>query len=66
VYAVDPGDMNTDLHQQAFPGEDITNLPTPKTVAPALLQLVTRRPPSGRYRASDLLAGAFASSEAVR
>ena len=66
VYAVDPGDMNTELHQQAFPGEDITNLPTPETVAPALLRLVTRRPPSGRYRASDLLAQAFASSKAVR
>jgi NAD(P)-dependent dehydrogenase (short-subunit alcohol dehydrogenase family) len=55
VYAVDPGDMNTDLHQQAFPGEDITDLPAPEAVAPAVLQLVTDRPPSGRYRAADLL-----------
>jgi NAD(P)-dependent dehydrogenase (short-subunit alcohol dehydrogenase family) len=68
VYAVDPGDMNTDLHQQAFPGEDITDLPSPDAVAPALLHLVSSRPPSGRYRASDLLAGApaFASSEGAR
>jgi hypothetical protein len=50
--------MNTNLHQQAFPGEDITDLPSPDAVAPALLRLVTDRPPSGRYRAADLLAGA--------
>ncbi|HKG49010.1 MAG TPA: SDR family oxidoreductase [Actinomycetales bacterium] len=54
VYAVDPGDMATDLHQQAFPGEDLGDLPDPETVAPALLELVTRRLPSGRYRAADL------------
>jgi NAD(P)-dependent dehydrogenase (short-subunit alcohol dehydrogenase family) len=57
VYAVDPGDMNTDLHQQAFPGEDITDLPSPESVAPALLRLVAERPPSGRYRAADLQVG---------
>jgi len=68
VYAVDPGDMNTDLHQQAFPGEDITDLPSPEVVVPALLRLVTDRPPSGRYRAADLLAGVpvTAPDEAVR
>ncbi len=26
-YAFDPGDMRTDLHQQAFPGEDISDRP---------------------------------------
>ena len=56
VYAVDPGDMATDLHQQAFPGEDISDRPSPETVVPALLRLLATRPPSGRYRASDLLA----------
>lgn len=55
VYAVDPGDMNTELHQQAFPGEDVSDRPGPQTVVPALLELIRRRPLSGRYRAADLL-----------
>jgi NAD(P)-dependent dehydrogenase (short-subunit alcohol dehydrogenase family) len=54
VYAFDPGDMRTDMHQQAFPGEDISDRPEPATVVPALLRLVDERPPSGRYRAADL------------
>jgi NAD(P)-dependent dehydrogenase (short-subunit alcohol dehydrogenase family) len=53
-YAFDPGDMRTDMHQQAFPGEDISDRPEPETVVPALLRLINERPPSGRYRASDL------------
>jgi len=53
-YAFDPGDMRTDMHQQAFPGEDISDRPEPETVIPALLRLIDERPPSGRYRASDL------------
>jgi NAD(P)-dependent dehydrogenase (short-subunit alcohol dehydrogenase family) len=53
-YAFDPGDMRTDLHQQAFPGQDISDRPEPDSVVPALLRLITQRPPSGRYRASDL------------
>src|SRR5690349_20730068 len=53
-YAFDPGDMPTDMHQQAFPGEDISDRPEPETVVPALLRLIDERPPSGRYRASDL------------
>jgi NAD(P)-dependent dehydrogenase (short-subunit alcohol dehydrogenase family) len=57
AYAFDPGDMRTDLHQAAYPGEDISDRPEPETVVPALLALLLRRPPSGRYRASDLLAG---------
>jgi NAD(P)-dependent dehydrogenase (short-subunit alcohol dehydrogenase family) len=55
TYAFDPGDMRTDLHQAAFPGEDISDRPEPAGVVPALLHLVERRPPSGRYRAADLL-----------
>ncbi|HET6166565.1 MAG TPA: short-chain dehydrogenase, partial [Marmoricola sp.] len=56
VYAFDPGDMRTDMHQAAFPGEDISDRPEPEVVVPALLRLLTRRPPSGRVRATDLLA----------
>lgn len=56
VYAFDPGDMATDLRRQAFPGEDISDLPTPQDVVPALLRLVTGDLPSGRYRAVDLAA----------
>jgi NAD(P)-dependent dehydrogenase (short-subunit alcohol dehydrogenase family) len=56
VYAFDPGDMRTDMHQAAFPGEDISDRPEPETVAPAFLRLVDDRPVSGRYRAAELLA----------
>jgi NAD(P)-dependent dehydrogenase (short-subunit alcohol dehydrogenase family) len=53
VYAVDPGDMRTQMHQDAFPGEDISDRPEPETVVPALLELLRTRPKSGRLRASD-------------
>lgn len=49
VYAFDPGDMRTDMHQAAFPGEDISDRPEPETVVPALLKLLDERPASGRY-----------------
>jgi short-subunit dehydrogenase len=55
VWWVDPGDMRTQMHQEAFPGEDISDRPPPEAVTPALLRLVTERMPSGRYRAADLL-----------
>jgi NAD(P)-dependent dehydrogenase (short-subunit alcohol dehydrogenase family) len=55
VWWVDPGDMNTRMHQEAFPGEDISDRPLPESVVPGLLALVDRDPPSGRYRAADLL-----------
>jgi NAD(P)-dependent dehydrogenase (short-subunit alcohol dehydrogenase family) len=55
VYAVDPGDMATDMHQAAFPGEDISDRPAPETVVPSLLALLDGDLPSGRYRASDLV-----------
>jgi NAD(P)-dependent dehydrogenase (short-subunit alcohol dehydrogenase family) len=64
VYAFDPGDMRTDMHQQAFPGEDISDRPLPETVVPALLRLLDTRPPSGRYRAGDLLHEASAGAAA--
>jgi NAD(P)-dependent dehydrogenase (short-subunit alcohol dehydrogenase family) len=56
VYAFDPGDMRTAMHQAAFPGEDISDRADPATVVPALLRLLDERPDSGRYRATDLLA----------
>lgn len=55
VYAIDPGDMRTPMHQAAFPGEDISDRPEPATVIPALRRLWEQRPASGRYRAADLL-----------
>ena len=54
VYAFDPGDMNTALHQAAFPGEDISDRPPPEDSIPALLELLEGELPSGRYRATDL------------
>ncbi len=54
VYAFDPGDMATDMHQRAFPGEDISDRPAPESVVPSLLRLVRGDLPSGRYRAADL------------
>jgi NAD(P)-dependent dehydrogenase (short-subunit alcohol dehydrogenase family) len=59
VYAVDPGDMRTEMHQAAFPGEDISDRQEPEAVVPALLRLIATRPPSGRIRAADF-AGAAA------
>lgn len=61
VYAFDPGDMRTRMHQEAFPDEDISDRPEPETVVPSLLRLIEERPPSGRYRASDLLVAGRAS-----
>jgi NAD(P)-dependent dehydrogenase (short-subunit alcohol dehydrogenase family) len=58
VYTFDPGDMRTQMHQDAFPGEDISNRPEPETVVPALLRLLHDHPASGRYAASDLAAAA--------
>jgi len=56
VYAVDPGDMNTRMHQDAFPGEDISDRPPPRDSIPGLLALIEGDLPSGRYRAADLAA----------
>ncbi len=54
VYAFDPGDMRTDLQQQAFPGDDISDRPTAESVVPALMRLVDGELPSGRYRVGEL------------
>lgn len=53
AYAFDPGDMRTEMHQAAFPDEDISDRPVPESVVPALLRLLDERPPSGRYLASE-------------
>jgi NAD(P)-dependent dehydrogenase (short-subunit alcohol dehydrogenase family) len=58
IYAVDPGDMRTDMHQAAYPGEDISDRPAPETVVPGLLALVEGDLPSGRYRAAALAGAA--------
>jgi NAD(P)-dependent dehydrogenase (short-subunit alcohol dehydrogenase family) len=54
VYAVDPGDMRTRLHQDAFPGEDISDRPPPEESVPGLLSLIRGDAPSGRYQAREL------------
>ena len=55
VLWVDPGDMNTRMHQEAFPGEDISDRPIPEERIPGLAALVDGDAPSGRYTVSDLL-----------
>ncbi|MFC0628049.1 SDR family NAD(P)-dependent oxidoreductase [Kribbella deserti] len=55
VYAVDPGDMRTAMHQAAFPGEDISDRPEPEASVPGFLQLLDTRPASGRYKAAELV-----------
>jgi NAD(P)-dependent dehydrogenase (short-subunit alcohol dehydrogenase family) len=55
IYAVDPGDMRTQLHQEAFPGEDISDRPPPEESVPGFIALVEGELPSGRYRVRDLV-----------
>ena len=54
VYWVDPGDMQTQMHQEAFPGEDISDRPLPEASVPGLLTLLSGDLPSGRYQARAL------------
>jgi NAD(P)-dependent dehydrogenase (short-subunit alcohol dehydrogenase family) len=58
VYAVDPGDMRTRMHQEAFPGEDISDRPPPEESVPGLIELLEGGLPSGRYQARSVLAEA--------
>jgi NAD(P)-dependent dehydrogenase (short-subunit alcohol dehydrogenase family) len=62
VWWADPGDLRTDMHQLAFPGEDISDRPEPSSVVPAFVRLVSERLPSGRYRAAHLMPRAPVSS----
>jgi NAD(P)-dependent dehydrogenase (short-subunit alcohol dehydrogenase family) len=55
VYSVDPGDMRTQMHQDAFPGEDISDRPPPEESVPGLVALIEGSLPSGRYRAGELV-----------
>lgn len=55
VYSFDPGDMRTEMHQAAFPGEDISDRPRPETVVPGLTRLIESRLPSGRYSVNDMV-----------
>jgi NAD(P)-dependent dehydrogenase (short-subunit alcohol dehydrogenase family) len=55
AYAVDPGDMRTQMQQDAFPGEDISDRPPPEESIPGLLMLIEGDLPSGLYRARDLV-----------
>ena len=56
VYAVDPGDMKTRMHQEAFPGEDISDRPPPEDSVPGLIALIEGDLPSGRYQAKAVVA----------
>jgi NAD(P)-dependent dehydrogenase (short-subunit alcohol dehydrogenase family) len=55
VLVVDPGDMRTEMHQDAFPGEDISDRPEPAATVPGLLELLHSARPSGRYVARALV-----------
>jgi NAD(P)-dependent dehydrogenase (short-subunit alcohol dehydrogenase family) len=55
VYWADPGDMRTQMQQEAFPGEDIGDRPPPEESVPGLLALLQADWPSGRYRARELV-----------
>jgi NAD(P)-dependent dehydrogenase (short-subunit alcohol dehydrogenase family) len=61
VYWVDPGDMRTQMHQDAFPGEDISDRPLPEESVPGLLELLTADHPSGRYTTKELSGRTVAS-----
>jgi NAD(P)-dependent dehydrogenase (short-subunit alcohol dehydrogenase family) len=56
VYRVDPGDMRTNMHQEAFPDEDISDRPLPEESVPGFVELLTGDLPSGRYDARVLAA----------
>jgi NAD(P)-dependent dehydrogenase (short-subunit alcohol dehydrogenase family) len=58
VYAADPGDMRTQMQQDAFPGEDISDRPLPESSLPGLLALIEGSLPSGRYRVRELMGAA--------
>ena len=55
AYAVDPGDMRTQMQQEAFPGDDISDRPPPEESVPVILALIEGDLPSGLYRSRDLV-----------
>ncbi len=56
IYWVDPGDMRTQMHREAFPFEDISDRPLPETSVPGFIELLKSNSPSGRYAARELRA----------
>ncbi|MFF1697530.1 SDR family NAD(P)-dependent oxidoreductase [Streptomyces sp. NPDC058257] len=62
VWAVDPGDMRTDLYEAAVPDDDASGRPSPETVVPAFLRLLDERPASGRYAVPSLPAGSLSAA----
>lgn len=64
VLSVDPGDLRTEMHQDAFPGEDISDRPEPHTVVPSLLLLLAGSRPSGRYRLAEPAGDATGAADA--
>jgi NAD(P)-dependent dehydrogenase (short-subunit alcohol dehydrogenase family) len=66
VYWVDPGDMRTQMHQEAFPGEDISDRPLPEVSVPGLLKLLEGTRPSGRYRAREVAESSNEAKETVK
>ena len=54
VLVVDPGDMRTEMHQDAFPGVDISDRPLPTAVAPGLVALIEGDHASGRVRVAEV------------
>ena len=55
VLVADPGDMRTEMHQDAFPGEDISDRPLPEAIVPALVDLIESDQGGGRYRVPELV-----------
>ncbi|MGI8752812.1 MAG: SDR family NAD(P)-dependent oxidoreductase [Acidimicrobiales bacterium] len=66
TWTVDPGDLRTRLHQEAFPGEDISDRPEPATVVPALMSLIGSDRPSGRVRLADITLAPSGETEPAR
>ena len=66
IVAVDPGDMNTQMHQEAFPGEDISDRQSPEASVPGLLAIVYGHAASGRYQANGESAGADSLASSLR
>ena len=65
VYVVDPGDMDTQMHREAEPGVDLSHLPGPQVVAPALVRLIEEETaPFGRFEAQALLAQSLVPADA--
>ena len=65
AWRVDPGDMRTQMHQDAFPGEDISDRAEPEAIVPGFLRLIGERMPSGRYRAAELMPSAVVEATAA-